>query len=210
MNLYAYVQNDPLNASDPSGLDPACPPGTDCGPDIPVPGAVDTRRDRRSAWGANSGIIGSSRGLAFPRGIRRYSGGQTAPRDMHLRDIPLEPYEVVVTAPPSPPPPAPSIWLLLRPTVVGVFVWVFTPTDLAIADCGAMPELCRDDEPAVEPPYMTSVDPERLRAHEECNAMCREIFVRDPNALPGVGRNYQARMGRCVWECMIDRGYTPF
>jgi RHS repeat-associated protein len=43
-----------------------------------------------------------------------------------------------------------------------------------------------------------------------CREQCLDIFVEDPGSLPGVGSNSQARLRRCVRECMEGQGCFNF
>ncbi len=69
MNLYEYVGDDPVNASDPSGLQDCPSRGpypVDCGmPVVVTPVDVSRRHDYRSMWGAGSGIIGGGQTGAY-------------------------------------------------------------------------------------------------------------------------------------------------
>jgi RHS repeat-associated protein len=43
-----------------------------------------------------------------------------------------------------------------------------------------------------------------------CRAKCTDLFVENPDALPGTGRNYQGRLRRCIRECAEQNGCSNY
>lgn len=47
------------------------------------------------------------------------------------------------------------------------------------------------------------------KVYEECADECADIFADDPSNLPGTGRDFAARVRRCIAECVKDAGCSP-
>ena len=48
------------------------------------------------------------------------------------------------------------------------------------------------------------------KVRKECKDKCVDIYVEDPNSLPGAGRDYDARLRRCIKECSAKQGCFDF
>ena len=47
------------------------------------------------------------------------------------------------------------------------------------------------------------------KVYEECSEDCSKIFEDNPENLPGSGRDYGARIRRCISECVKSNGCSP-
>jgi RHS repeat-associated protein len=71
-------------------------------------------------------------------------------------------------------------------------------------------------EPVLSPVVdacLRGVDDEKERCREilkACREKCLDIFVNNPNGLPGSGTDYAGRQRRCIRECMEEKGCYDF
>jgi RHS repeat-associated protein len=63
---------------------------------------------------------------------------------------------------------------------------------------------------AIHDMCMSSEDKRCQQVLKECRRKCLDIYVDDPNSLPGTGSDMQGRLRRCTRECMEGQGCHNF
>jgi len=48
------------------------------------------------------------------------------------------------------------------------------------------------------------------KVYKDCADKCADTFADNPDKLPGYGRDYAARLRRCIAECVKAAGCSPF
>jgi RHS repeat-associated protein len=55
-----------------------------------------------------------------------------------------------------------------------------------------------------------SEDARCQKVYKDCAGQCADTFADNPENLPGTGRDYAARVRRCIAECVKAGGCSPF